>query len=132
MRADRKLKDFARKLVALSRAGDGLVDEGRVGEILAALRQHPPRRPKTVLKLYLHGIERALREGTALVEHAGPLESDALESIRSAMANTYDRPLRSESHENADLLAGIRVRVADDVYDASAAGRLKRLAAQVH
>lgn len=131
MRADRKLKDFARKLVALSLDEEGLVSESRVGEVLAALRQHPPRRPRTVLRLYLHGIEKALRETTVLVQHAGSLEAGTLETIRSTMAERYKRPLRADSRETPDLLAGIRVRVADDVYDASAAGRLARLAAEV-
>jgi F-type H+-transporting ATPase subunit delta len=43
----------------------------------------------------------------------------------------YDRPVSAVIQQETALIAGVRVRVGDDVYDASVAGRLQRLAENV-
>jgi F-type H+-transporting ATPase subunit delta len=44
----------------------------------------------------------------------------------------YNRPVSAVTKQDTSLIAGVRVRVGDDVYDASVAGRLQRLAESVN
>ena len=47
------------------------------------------------------------------------------------MTKKYARPIASVAKRNDSLLAGLRVRVGDDVYESSVAGQLANLAAAV-
>ena len=130
MTRNRKVLQFAKKLVEMSRE-DGVVTETRVGEALAGLRQVKLRHRPLVLKAYLHYIRRAVAEQTALVATPSRLDTDALAAIESGFSQLYGRPIQAVAQSDAGLIAGIRVRIGDDVYDASVAGRLKRLAENV-
>ena len=69
------------------------------------------------------GVERVL------VETAMPLESAAKADLESALQKRTGRQIQAEYRENTDLMAGVRIRIRDNVLDASAQGRLARLAA---
>jgi F-type H+-transporting ATPase subunit delta len=47
------------------------------------------------------------------------------------MTSRYQRPVVASSKPNASLLAGLRIRVGDDVYESSVSGQLAALAASV-
>jgi F-type H+-transporting ATPase subunit delta len=47
------------------------------------------------------------------------------------MSKKYGRPVAASGRPNASLLAGLRVRVGDDVYESSVAGQLSALASAV-
>ena len=51
--------------------------------------------------------------------------------IAASMTRKYGRKVTSLARRNDDLLAGLRVRVGDDVYESSVAGQLATLAAAV-
>ena len=121
---------FAQKLVELS-TKDGLVTSAAVDEVLGGLREMKLRDHKAVLKAYLELVKRAVREQTITVEYAGELSSDALAKIVAKYEAQYDRKLETVTQKVPELIAGVRVSVADDVFDASVAGRLEALAAQV-
>jgi F-type H+-transporting ATPase subunit delta len=128
---DKKILSFAKKLVELSRE-DGLVTEGKVTEVLTGLKQVKPRHRLLILKTYLQYIRRAVAEQTAVVATPGRLSSDALAVIESNFSSLYGRTISAVTKTDSSLIAGVRVRVGDDVYDSSIAGRLKRLAENVH
>ncbi len=131
MTRDKKILQFAKKLVELSRE-NGVVTESKVAEVLAALKQAKPRYELSVLKTYLKYIRRAVAEQTAVVATPGALSPDALSAIESNFSKVYDRSIQAVTQADPSLIAGVRIRVGDDVYDASVAGRLKRLAENVH
>ena len=130
MKADHKINQFAKKLVELSK-DDGVISEAKVGEVLAALKQSKVRYPLRTLKAYLGYIRRALAEQTAVVSTA-ELSPKALAGIEANFSKLYDRPIKAVTQTEPSLIAGVRVRVGDDLYDASVAGRLQRLAESVH
>lgn len=121
---------LARRLLQLSLV-DGVVSAERVGGVLAYIAKHSPRQPVAVLRAYHHLVARELAKGVALVEHAGEVTPEILSAIEGAMAQKYKRPISSSTRRNDVLLAGLRVRVADDVFEASVAGKLAALAASV-
>ncbi|NBB80043.1 MAG: hypothetical protein GVY36_11470 [Verrucomicrobia bacterium] len=131
MRRDKKTIKLAKKLVELSREESGVVTDAKVSEVLAGLRQTEHRHPLLVLKTYLHYLRREIALQTAVVSTPGALAAESLEAIAAKFTKQYARPISAETKEDASLIAGVRVRVGDDVYDASIAGRLKRLAENV-
>ena len=47
------------------------------------------------------------------------------------MTKKYQRPVTATAKPNPKLLAGLRVRVGDDIYESSVAGQLAALSAAV-
>lgn len=131
MTRDKKILRFAKNLVELSRE-DGVVTEARVGDVLNGLKPAKIRHKLILLKTYLYFIRRAVGEQTAVVATPGALGPDALAAIEANFSKVYNRPITAVTTPDASLIAGVRIRIGDDVYDASIAGRLKRLAENVH
>jgi len=123
-------QQLARRLFTLSMA-DGLVSAELVGGVLAYVEKHRPANPVMVLKAYRRLVAAELAKGEALVEHAGAISDAMLASIASAMSRKYARTVSATAKPSAELLAGIRVHVGDDVYELSVAGQLAALAAAV-
>lgn len=131
MNSDKKDQEFARKLVALS-VVDGQVNSERVAAVLETVSTRPPRQLRRLLKLYKRGLFLELRRGSAVVEHAGEVDSSLHAELERTFSEQYGRRITVESRSRPDLIAGIRVRVGDDVYDSSVAGRLAALSTRIN
>ncbi|MGZ0707391.1 F0F1 ATP synthase subunit delta [Coraliomargarita sp. W4R53] len=132
MKRDKKITKLAKKLVEFSKDDNGAVSEAKVGEVLAGLKQVELRNPLATLKSYLGYIRREIALQTAVVSTPAGLSADALQAIEAKYTAIYGRPISAVTQQDSSLIAGVRVRVGDDVYDASVAGRLQRLAENVH
>ena len=126
MTASSRIRELANKLVQLSLDEEGRVVEEKVHEVLESLRANPPRDHKQLLRAYMQRIKRELAKGVA-GEHAGRPAAEAIESLKQELSRQYGRNIEVELRENPDLLVGIRVKVGDDVYEDSAATRLRPL-----
>ena len=126
-----RITKFAKKLVEISRE-DGIVTEAKVAEVLKALKQLQHRYHLKILKTYLNCIRREIALQTAVVSTPASLEEASLKSIEAQFTRQYNRPIQAVLQQDKSLIAGIQVRVGDDVYDASVAGHLRRLAENVH
>lgn len=131
MTRDKKVLQFAKKLVELSRE-DGIVTDAKIADVLAGIRQVKPRHGLLVLEAYLNYIKKAIAEQTAVVATPGALDADALAVIESNFSKVYDRKITAVTTTDESLIAGVKVRVGDDVYDSSVAGHLKRIAESVN
>ncbi len=120
----------ARQLFSLS-VVDGAVSADRVSGVLEYVEKHKLANPVMVLKAYQRLVANELAKGVAIVEHAGAVNEATLAAIAAAMTRKYGRPVTATARPSAALLAGIRVRVADDIYESSIAGQLAALAASV-
>lgn len=123
-------QELARTLFKLS-VEHGSVSADRVAGVLAYLEKHRPANPVLVLKAYRRLIAAELARSEVRVEHAGPLAANVLASITAALSQKYHRPLTSTAQSNPALIAGLRIRVGDDIYESSVAGQLADLAASV-
>lgn len=130
MKRDQKITRLAKKLVELSK-NKGVVTEAKVTEVLVGLKQVQHRHHLTVLKTFLSYLRREIALQTAVVMTPGALSDDALKAIEATYTKIYNRPVSAVIQQETSLIAGVRVRVGDDVYDASVAGRLQRLAENV-
>jgi F-type H+-transporting ATPase subunit delta len=128
MRASQKSRQFARQLFRLSLA-NGQVSAERVAAVLAHLQRQPPRQPLEVLKAYHRLIAAQLARNHALVEHAGPITDDILRAVAAVLTQQYERPIAATARPNPALIAGLRIRVGDDVLESSIASQLAALAA---
>jgi F-type H+-transporting ATPase subunit delta len=123
MRASKQSQQFARQLFSLSLA-DGQVSAGRVEGVLAYLSKHPPRQPLAVLRRYQRLVATQLAKNRALVEHAGPVDDRVLRLIAAAFTRKYQRPITAAARPAPALIAGLRIRVGDDLYESSVASQL--------
>ena len=130
MRASKQSPQFARQLVRLSLA-DGQISAERVSGVLAYLEKHPPRQPLVVLRIYYRLVSIEIAKSHALVEHAGPITNSILHAIEDAFTQKYQRPIAATARPNPELIAGLRIRVGDDVYESSIAGQLATLSTPV-
>jgi F-type H+-transporting ATPase subunit delta len=128
--AKKQIQQLARQFFKLSFA-DGVISSERVGGVLQYIEKHRPANSAAVLKAYYRLAAAEVARGQAIVEHAGPIENSALAAIASAMTKKYGRPVVATAERNDALLAGVRVRVGDDLYESSVAGQLAALAEAV-
>ena len=131
MKRDQKITKLAKKLLELS-MDSGVVTESKVAEVLAGFQQLQHRRHLTVLKTFLNYLRREVALQTAVVSTPTGLSEDAIKAIEVQFSKLYNRPVNAVTQSDTSLIAGVRVRVGDDVYDASVAGRLQRLAESVN
>ena len=126
MAVDKQTKLLAKQLFKLS-VVNGVVSPEQVAGVLGWVEKTSPRRPVALLKAYHHRIALELAKSRAEVEHAGPVADATLKSIEAAMTKKYGRTIAATSKPNAQLLAGLRIRVGSDVYESSVAGQLAAL-----
>lgn len=131
MASSKKTQQLAKQLAELSLGADGAVDAERVAGVLAYLEKHPPAQPMATLKAYQRRITQELAKTNAVVEHAGDVSSEVLASIGGALTQKYRRQVVATGRRNENLIAGLRVRVGDDVYESTVSGQLDALAASV-
>ena len=121
-----KIVFFAKKLVELSFEGD-FVSEERVTAIIEVLRKNPLRNRRQTLKLYLIKLRAAMSFCEARLEYFGDIPRDTLKYLQNELEQHYSRKLILKTQENTDLLAGFRIFVGDDIWDASVAGQIEKL-----
>ncbi len=124
-----KYRQFARRLVDLC-LENGRVSQDRVGEVLESLRKNPPRNHRLVLRLFLSRIERRIRENTLRMESPEEPGPALVAHMVDHYSKAYGRQLHPDWVENPDLVAGMRLRIADDVYEDSILSRLDQLQSQ--
>lgn len=127
MRGSKQSQQLARQFFQLSLV-DGHLSADHVAGVLAYLEKHPPKDTIGVLKAYRRLVATEVAKGQALVEHAGPVSESILASIAGAMSQRYNRQVTASARDNPALLAGLRIRIGDDVFESSIASQLGDLA----
>lgn len=126
----KQIQQLARQFFKLSIV-NGELSADRVTGVLQYLEKHRPPEMMAVLKAYHRLVAAQVAREQALVEHAGPMHDSVLTEIAASMTRKYGRRISSVARRNDSLLAGLRIRVGDDVYESSVAGQLAALAAAV-
>jgi F-type H+-transporting ATPase subunit delta len=126
----KQIQQLSRQLFQLSFAAGELSAE-RIAGVLQYVEKNRPANSLAVLRAYQRLVAAEVARGQAVVEHAGTVSATVLADIAAAMARKYHRKVTSVARRNDALLAGLRVRVGDDVYESSVAGQLGQLASAV-
>lgn len=127
---NKQVLQLARQFLKLS-VVDGALSAERVAAVLQYIEKHRPAQTLAVLRAYQRLIAAEVARGQAVVEHAGAVSEATLASISAAMTKRYGRKIGGVARRNDALLAGLRVRVGDDVFESSVAGQLAALSAAV-
>jgi len=117
----------ARRIFRMCIADDRL-DETKLRAAIRWLADRKPRgyRPILVSLKRLVRLEEEQRQ--AVIEGAVPLDAATQSRISADLGAKYGDKLDFSYLTNPELVAGLRIRVGNDVWDASVKGRLKRLA----
>lgn len=126
----KQIQQLARQFFKMSIV-DGALSADRVAGVLQYIEKHRPASSLAILKVYQRLVTAEFARGQAVVEHAGSVSAAVLANIGAAMTKKYQRPVASFARPNPALLAGLRVRVGDDVYESSVSGQLATLASSV-
>ncbi len=130
MSAQKQAQQLARQLFRLSIV-NGEISAERVAGVLEYVEKHCPAHPHAVLSAYHRLVAAEVARGQAMIEHAGPINPATLGTIAANLTAKYGRKITPVAKRNDALLAGIRVRVGDDLYESSVAGQLATLASAV-
>ncbi|HCJ12602.1 MAG: hypothetical protein A2Y14_01160 [Verrucomicrobia bacterium GWF2_51_19] len=117
---------FAKQLVEISKEG-GRVSEARVRAILQVLEEQDRPHLSQFLRTYAFYLQLELQRSEASVESAVPLSATAQAELEGRLSAYYGRPIQLKVTENKALLGGLRVRVADDVFDNNILNKLTLL-----
>lgn len=122
-----RLKHLARTLAQLSLNEQGLVCAEHVDWVLDNLKNLKKPHKRHLLKYYKQSLERTISQQTAVLEYAGTLSKSSLSHIQSFLSTHYNRPITLQTTQNQRLIAGIRLRINDDVWEQSLSNTLQSL-----
>jgi F-type H+-transporting ATPase subunit delta len=125
-----QIQQLARQLFKLSFV-DGRLSAEQVAGILAYVEKNHAVNAVAILKAYQRLVAAEVARGAAVVEHAGPVSDATLAAIGAGLAHRYGRPVTTTAKANPALLAGLRVRIGDDLFESSVSGQLAELADSV-
>jgi F-type H+-transporting ATPase subunit delta len=126
----KQVQQLARQLFKLSLV-DGQLSAEQVAGVLQYVEKHRPAHSLAVLRAYERLVATEIARSQAVVEHAGAMAEGVLAGIAAAMTAKYRRKISGLARRNDALLAGLRVRVGDDVYESSVSNQLTQLARAV-
>lgn len=126
MKITKEVQAQARRLMRLCMGESGLLQEDAVRLVAARLLQEKPRNYLAILAAFTDLIRLEQARHTAVITSAIPLTSEEQARIRARLDATHPG-LQYEWRVDASLIAGITVRVGDQVTDASIRSRIERL-----
>ena len=103
---------------------DGRPDAARVRLVARHVAASRQRTGLAVLTAFVRLLKSDRVRHTAVVESAASLSESVRADIESSLARLYGSGLDVRFTENIALIAGVHIRVGDDVYDGSVKGRL--------
>ena len=129
MKSIKQARRDAKRLFRLCLA-NGLLDEGRVHQVVQRVSESKTRNRFNVLSEFLRLVKLDCTRHTATVESAMPVPADMQASVQAGLSRVYGPGLNTSFTHSATLIGGMRIKVASDVYDGSVRARLAALEAR--
>lgn len=126
MKITKEVQAQARQLMRLCLGENGLLQEETVRLVAEKLRQEQPRNYLELLTAFTKLIRLEEARHTATITSAVPLTPEEQARIRAKLDARHPG-LRYEWRVEPGLIAGMTVRVGDEVTDASVRSRIERL-----
>lgn len=126
MKISKEVQAQARRLMRLCISADGLMDEAIVHQVADKIAAEKPRNYLALLTAFteLVRLERAVH--TATITSAVPL-TEAEQAAIAAKLDARQSGLSYEWQVDSSLIAGLTVKVGDNVTDASVRTRIEQL-----
>lgn len=126
MKISKDVQAQARRLMRLCIGPDGQLLEDNVRQIADTLTEEKPRNYIPLLAAFTELVKLQVRRNTATVTSALPL-SDSEKALITAKLTARRPGISCEWVIDPSIIAGLTVKVADDVTDASVKSRIERL-----
>jgi F-type H+-transporting ATPase subunit delta len=105
----------------------GLLDEGRVRQVVTLLVAQKPRGYVGILSRLHRLVKLDLERRAASVESATPLPASSQLELTNRLKSIYGAGVSISFSQNPALLGGLRIQVGSDLYDGSVKMRLEKL-----
>jgi F-type H+-transporting ATPase subunit delta len=105
----------------------GLLDEGRVRQVVTLLVAQKPRGYVGILSRLHRLVKLDLERRAASVESATPLPESSQSELTNRLKSIYGAGVSISFSQNPALLGGLRIQVGSDLYDGSVKMRLEKL-----
>ena len=105
----------------------GLLDEGRVRQVVTLLVAQKPRGYVGILSRLHRLVKLDSERRAANVESATPLAAALQSDLTNRLKSIYGAGLSIAFTQNPALLGGLRIQVGSDLYDGSVKMRLEKL-----
>lgn len=126
MKITKEVQAQARRLMRLCLGNDGLLQPDTVRLVAAKLQQEQPRHYIQLLTAFTDLIRLEEQRHTATITSAVPLTPEEQSAIRARL-DARHTGLRYVWQVQPELIAGLTVRVGDQVTDASVRSKIERL-----
>ena len=110
---------------------NGKLDQQKVSRMVQTVLSEKPRHYAEVLKSYQRLVRLEVERRRVVVESATPLNGQVKDQVLMRLRARYGEDLTTEFRTNPVLLAGLRIKVGDDVWDGSVRHRLNALQEQL-
>jgi F-type H+-transporting ATPase subunit delta len=130
MKVSKVAKKGARALFAAVHTA-GRLDQAKVRALLATVLERRPAGSAEILHEFQRLVRLELESHAALVESAEALGTAEVASVEKSLTARFGAETTFSYLVNPALIAGIRVKIGSDVYDASVRERLNRLKAEL-
>ena len=126
MKISKEVQAQARRLMRLCIGADGLMDEAIVRQVADKIAAEKPRNYLTLLTAFTELVRLERAAHTATITSAVPL-TEAEQAAIQAKLNARQAGLNYEWQVDSSLIAGLTVKVGDNVTDASVRTRIEQL-----
>ncbi len=130
MRASKDARKLSRQLLKNS-FSDGKLNQEKVSQMVNSVLTDRPRGYVDVLKDYQRLVRLEVEKRQAVVESATSLNPALRDQVLAKLRQRYGDDVTTEFRINPELLAGLRIKIGDDVWDGSVQTRLNRLKEQI-
>lgn len=126
MKISKDVHAQARRLMRLCMSADGVMNEDTVRQVATTISERKPRNYIPLLAAFTELVRLYQTAHTATITSAVPLSPTEQAAITSKLSAKHNGLLYQWQVDPA-LIAGITVRVGDQVTDASVKSRIERL-----
>ena len=126
MKISKEVQAQARRLMRLCIGADGLMDEAIVRQVADKIAADRPRNYLALLTAFTELVRLERAAHTATITSAVPL-TEAEQAAIEARLNARQTGLNYEWQVDSSLIAGLTVKVGDNVTDASIRTRIEQL-----
>jgi F-type H+-transporting ATPase subunit delta len=126
MKTTTKVRRTAKQLFRLCLV-NGRLDEDRVRQAVRRMAESKRRGSLALLAHFRRLVKLESAQHTAAVESAQPLSADLRNRVQASLEAVYGPGMNTLFAPNPALIGGMRIKVANDVYDGSVLGGLAAL-----
>ena len=126
MKISKEVQAQARRLMRLCIGADGLMNEATVRQVADKIATDKPRNYLALLTAFTELVRLERAAHTATITSAGPLTAEEQAAIEAKL-NARQSGLSYEWQVDSSLIAGLTVKVGDNVTDASIRTRIEQL-----